>query len=151
VINTAQDDDKPTPTLTYTLLGCPTNATVDANGVITWTPTNGQVPSTTLFTIAVTDDFVPPASATNSFLVFVQDAPTGLEPIIESINLSNGLATITWSAISNRNYRLQYKNDLNATNWTDVPPDLLAPGNTGQATDTIGSTASRFYRVVLLP
>jgi hypothetical protein len=151
VINTAQDDDKPTPTLTYALLGCPTNAAVDANGVITWTPTNGQVPSTTLFTMSVTDDFVPPASATNSFIVFVQDAPTGLEPIIESLSLSNGVATILWSSISNQTYRLQYTDGLTPTNWQDLLPDITASADTASATNAVGSAASRFYRVMVVP
>jgi len=124
---------------------------VDGSGVITWTPTNSQVPSTTVFEMAVWDDFVPSLGATNSFIVYVQDAPSGLEPVIESLSLSNGVVTITWTAISNRNYRLQFKTDLNETNWNDLPPDLLAPGNIGQGADEVGSAAQRFYRVLLLP
>jgi hypothetical protein len=151
VFNQAYDEDKPTPTLTYALLAGPTNAVVDANGVITWTPINGQVPSTTEFEMAVWDDFLPSFGATNSFIVYVQEAPSGLEPIIESLRLSNGVATITWTAISNHSYRLQFKDDLGASNWNDLPPDLLAPGTTGQGTDTVGSMRQRFYRVVLLP
>src|SRR5439155_1665598 len=58
-------------TLTYTLLVGPTNAAISTNGIITWTPTEAQGPSSNTFTTVVTDDGVPPLSATNSFTVVV--------------------------------------------------------------------------------
>src|SRR5262249_33171869 len=69
VVNTATDSDIPTNTLTYTLLSAPTNAAIDINGVITWTPTVAQDRSTNIFTTRVVDDGVPPLSATNTFTV----------------------------------------------------------------------------------
>src|SRR5581483_6750057 len=73
VTNTATDFDVPAQTLTYQLLNAPTNANIDANGVITWTAVEGQGPSTNIITTVVTDNGVPPASATNSFTVVVND------------------------------------------------------------------------------
>jgi hypothetical protein len=76
VDNHATDSDIPVNSLTYALLIAPTNAAVDSNGLITWTPNLSQVPSTNVFTTQVTD-FNPWAvnqqhlSATNSFTVVV--------------------------------------------------------------------------------
>jgi hypothetical protein len=151
VINQAFDDDIPTPILTYSLLSAPTNAVIDSGGVITWTPTSAQTPSVNEFTTVVTDDFVPSLSATNTFTVYVQPTPSGLEPIIHSLSLSDGVATLSWSALSNRTYRLQYKDALENTNWTDVAPDVVASGSTASGTNVIGSATQRLYRVMLLP
>jgi hypothetical protein len=103
------------------------------------------------FTTVVTDDFVPSLSATNTFTVYVQPTPSGLEPIIHSLSLSDGVATLSWSALSNRTYRLQYKDALENTNWTDVAPDVVASGSTASGTNVIGSATQRLYRVMLLP
>ena len=48
---------------------------IDTNGIITWTPEPEQVPSTNLFTTKVTDNGLPPLSATNSFTAFVTNTP----------------------------------------------------------------------------
>ena len=53
--------------------------------------------------------------------------------------------------MSNHSYRLQYKDDLNASNWTDLPPDLFSPGTTAQGTDNVTGITNRNYRVYLLP
>jgi hypothetical protein len=45
------------------------------------------------------------------------------------------------------NYRLQSKDDLGDTNWTDVVPDVLATTNSASATDAIGTAKARFYRI----
>jgi len=55
VTNTASDTDLPVNTLTYVLQTGPSNAVIDVNGIITWTPMAAQAPSTNLFTTVVTD------------------------------------------------------------------------------------------------
>jgi len=72
-------------------------------------------------------------------------------PVIESIALSNGVVVITWSAVSGRSYRLQFKEGLASTNWNDVLPDVLAVGPVAGAHDGIGNAGQRFYRVLLVP
>jgi hypothetical protein len=57
--------------LTYTLLNAPAGASIDTNGVISWTPTAGQVPSTNLLTTVVSDSQTPPIRVTNSVVVVV--------------------------------------------------------------------------------
>ena len=71
--NTATDGDIPANPLTYQLVSPPTGAVIDTNGVITWTPTEEQGPSTNTITTVVTDNGVPPLSATNSFEVIVTE------------------------------------------------------------------------------
>ena len=76
VTNTATDADVPANTLSYELLVAPAGAVIDAEGVISWTPTESQGPSTNTFTAVVTDDGVPPLSVTNSFTVTVSEVNT---------------------------------------------------------------------------
>src|SRR5207244_3718457 len=68
VTNTASDADLPANTLTFGLVSAPTGVNLNpSTGVLTWTPTEAQGPSTNLITVRVTDTGVPPLSATNSF------------------------------------------------------------------------------------
>src|ERR1700722_6195405 len=80
VTNTATDTDSPVQTLSYSLLNPPSGATIGLHtGIITWTPSQTQSPSTNTFMTKVTDSGSPALSATNSFLVFVKEvnvAPT---------------------------------------------------------------------------
>ena len=117
--------------------------------MITWIPNETQSPSTNLLITRVTDDGTPPLSATNSFLVYVDPPPPPLQ--IQSILVSNGIATIMWNAVSGQVYRLQYEDDLSGSNWHDAPPDTTALGTTGTASNVMGNSAQRFYRVLLVP
>ncbi len=50
------DADLPANVLTYSLIGAPSGATIDANtGVFSWTPTEAQGPTTVTFTVRVSD------------------------------------------------------------------------------------------------
>jgi len=83
VTNTASDSDIPTNGLTYSLSVSSgvTNAAINTNGIITWTPTEAQGPGFYTFTTIVTDTN-PPAvnakslSATNRFTVTVLEVNT---------------------------------------------------------------------------
>jgi hypothetical protein len=150
VTNTATDSDIPTNTLSYSLLNPPTGAEISANGVISWNPTSAEGPSTNILETIVTDNGVPPLSATNSFAVFVTATQAVSLPIIQSIALADGVATISWSTITGRTYRLLYNLDLDA-NWIPIPPDITATNSSISATDSVQSVTTRFYRVQLLP
>jgi hypothetical protein len=70
----ATDSDIPTNTLVFRLDSPPAGMTIDTNtGAISWTPTEEQGPSTNTITVVVTDDGTPPMSATNSFVVYVNE------------------------------------------------------------------------------
>jgi hypothetical protein len=245
VTNTAVAVDVPPLSLTYSLTATNvptgdvvTNATIDNNGLITWIPLPSQDPSTNAFTTVVTDGS---AAATNSFLVIVSDlegppvaqndsysmksgdtltvpAPGVLindndpdgEPLsvvlisgpanglfnlntdggfsytptngfsgtdaftyqatdgiinsdtttvtiivsyqlqIVSIELIDGVATVSWISLPDSIYRLQFKNDISYTNWSDVTPDVTATGTISSATNTTSDAMQQFYRVFLV-
>jgi len=71
-------------------------------------------------------------------------------PSFSSITLTNGIATLSWYAISNRQYRVQFKSDLEAGSWSNLASDITATGETASKTDIPGA-AARYYRLVLLP
>jgi hypothetical protein len=154
VTNTATDTDLPANPLTYVLATGPSNAVISANGVITWTPVAAQVPSTNLFTTVVTDSspFAVNAqslSATNSFTVVVQSG--SLAPVILSVVLSNSTVTLTWSAVEGSHYRVQYQQNAEQSNWSDLAGVITATGATATAMDPLATADRRFYRVVLVP
>ena len=67
----ATDDDLPAQTLAFSLeSGAPAGMTLDAaTGVINWTPTALQIPSTNTFTVGVTDNGQPQLGASQTFRV----------------------------------------------------------------------------------
>jgi len=64
---------------------------------------------------------------------------------------ANDVLVITWSSISGQTYRVQYNTVLGTTNWTDLPPDILATDVTSSQTDTNLTDPQRFYRVLVVP
>jgi hypothetical protein len=79
VLNRAVDSDIPANTLTYQLIAPPTGMQISSDGIITWTPTLVQSPSTNVVTTVVTDNGVPPLSATNTFTVIVSGPYDGID------------------------------------------------------------------------
>src|SRR5206468_1110299 len=90
VTNTATDTDLPANTLTFALERKTAGEGVDsATGVLTWTPTEAQGPSTNTITVKVTDNGTPALSAINSFTVVVNEvnsAPVLTVPPNQTIN-----------------------------------------------------------------
>jgi hypothetical protein len=149
VTNTASDQDIPVCHLSYTLTDAPAGASIDSNGIITWSPGFQQSVVTRAFVTVVTDDGIPPLSATNSFTVTVNPPPT--PPVIVDLSLTNEIVTIVWTSIAGHSYRLEYKDDFADANWNGSGSNVLATGATATATDAAGGALQRFYRVVLLP
>jgi large repetitive protein len=75
------DSDIPAQSLTVTLLGGPTGIVV-TNGVLAWTPSEAQGPSTNTVTVAVTDGV---GSVTNSFVLTVREVNV-LPTLVEATN-----------------------------------------------------------------
>jgi hypothetical protein len=72
-------------------------------------------------------------------------------PVLQPLQLSNGVARLTWTASAGRAYRVQYKSALAATAWTDLLPDITATTSTASTTDASSGAPQRFYRILLLP
>jgi hypothetical protein len=153
VIDTATEPNIHATTIGYRLVNPPAGMTINVNGIITWTPTQAQSPSTNIITTVVTNsdafDLVnPQLTASNSFTVIVPGGST--LPLIQSISLTNSIATIKWSAVSGQNYRLQYKQNLTDSTWSNVVPDFTASGSIAIGTNGVNNSTQQFYRVMLL-
>ena len=80
-------------------------------------------------------------------IVWIDDAP-----VITSITRAAGSATLIWSSITGRTYRVQYRANITDPSWLDLSGDVFATTSTATKTDsTIGTALTRFYRVSLLP
>src|SRR5262249_18290443 len=64
VTNTATDSDIPANVLSYSLVAPPAHASIDTNGIITFTPDEAQGPGVYPLTTVVTDNGTPNLSAT---------------------------------------------------------------------------------------
>jgi len=95
ITNTATDLDLPPDTLTYSLLSAPTGVSISAAGVITWTPDEAQGPGTNTIVTRVADNGTPSLSATNSFLVVVNEV--NVAPVLpaQTNRVINELTTLT--------------------------------------------------------
>ncbi len=154
VTNTATDLDIPTNTLAYVLFSTVADTnnlpTISTNtGVISWTPSLGQAGSSNVLTTIVTDNGVPPLSATNSFVVIVNPIPA-----ISSITVTtNGLFQLNWFAPTNNYFLVESATNLNPpvvwiTNGSFVYPFA---SNYFRYIDTNGIIGLRFFRLLMFP
>jgi hypothetical protein len=90
-------------------------------------------------------------SATSGSAILTISGSSIPRPVIQSITRTNNLVTIFWSAIANRTYRVQFKDNLDDSNWSDLLPDVTASGPTASKIDGSALGAQRFYRVQALP
>src|SRR6202142_3881683 len=102
VTNTATQTNNLAAVLSYTLTvmnvldnSAVTNAAISTNGIITWTPNQTQSPGTNVMTTVVTDNGVPPLSATNSFNVIVREVNVAPSLGVISSQIVNELTLLT--------------------------------------------------------
>jgi Tol biopolymer transport system component len=62
--------------------------------------------------------------------------------------INSGVVTVLWSAVPGKSYRVQYKDDLGTSGWTNLSGAVTATSTTGSKQDPQAST-QRFYRVVV--
>jgi hypothetical protein len=74
--------------------------------------------------------------------------PPEVQIVSTTVN-GDGDVVITWSAENARTYRVQYKDDLNASAWSDLS-DITASSPVASTTEVIGTASQRFYRIQLL-
>ena len=79
----------------------------------------------------------------------IRKIAAALSPPLLQVVASNGVATLSWSSVPGRTYRVQYKAALTDANWTDVAGDVTATGISSAKTNAPGD--ARFYRVVESP
>jgi hypothetical protein len=71
-------------------------------------------------------------------------------PQIFPLTFAGQSVVISWNAVSNGVYRVQYNPTLSTTNWTNLAGDVTATNSIASKTDVRTST-NRFYRVQALP
>ena len=95
---------------------------------------------------------MPAKSGTESFVVVVG----GLEELFDAELAgrpgTNGV-TILWSSVSGELYRVDYKQNMLDSTWSNLPPDIRATNAVAFTVDTATNKAAwRFYRILrLLP
>ncbi|HEY9174705.1 MAG TPA: hypothetical protein VI136_20655 [Verrucomicrobiae bacterium] len=57
---------------------------------------------------------------------------------------------LTWTAVPNETYRVEFNADLASTNWQTLPGDIVGASNTASTLDIL-TPSNRFYRVRLVP
>ena len=118
-----------------------TTAESSTNRLVAITDTGAASAAATLATAGVNQIFRGVALAPNA----------GLAPqFFKTAGSTNGFA-ISWTALLNRNYTVQYCGNLSATNWQTLT-NLTTTTPETTVFDLAGLTSTnRFYRVVLNP
>jgi hypothetical protein len=125
--------------------GDPPGASIGANnGVFAWQTTDTHAVTGNYVTVRVTDNGVPPMNDADSFAVLVLPRLA-----IQSFAVSGPDLVFTWSAIPNTRDRVQFKNNLDDPNWTDLVPHVTANGTTASQSDPL-SQSQRFYQVLVV-
>lgn len=94
---TASDPDIPPNTLSYSLIGAPTGAVIDASsGVFTWTPGDTQSGVYT-FTLRVTDDGVPQLYDEEQITITVYGIPSPAGTITGPVTFTPGTSGVNYS------------------------------------------------------
>ncbi len=142
---TATDPDIPLQALTFAInTDAPPGATINStNGLLTWTTSSVQSPGTNTITVTVTDSGSPNRSDAKSFSVVL------LELLVGALTVASDGVTLSWTAIPNQSYRLQYKHDLNEPAWTDLSSSVTATNGVVSVTDP-AVNRQRFYRLLLI-
>lgn len=90
------------------------------------------------------------SNTANSVIVSVTAVATP-PPVLLQPEIQGNDLKLTWTAVSNVTYRLEFNPDLaNLTNWNAVPGDVTAATNTASKLDPLTSS-NRFYRTRVLP
>jgi hypothetical protein len=107
-----------------------------------------RAPGEGIGTYAITPSGVTSGNYTITFnngaLRIIAPAPSIFAPLVTKTNV-----VITWSAVSNATYRVQFKANLSDA-WTSLAGDVLATGSTASKTDA-PTTSTGFYRIQVLP
>ena len=82
------------------------------------------------------------------------DNLTVTDPALEQIRVTGltvspaGSVQLTWSAISGQSYHVQSRQGIADGTWTDVGAPITASGATASASDAVGNSTERYYRIV---
>ena len=148
ITNAVTDPDLPGQTLAFSFLTAPANATLTSlnasNALFTWRPLISQAASTNAIKVKVIDNGTPNLSATNNFVITVNQAS---QPALNSIAFGSQVSLLATGMIG-PDYSLLGSSNL--VNWqtlfTTNPAAMPVT-----FTDTNRSANARFYRLQLGP
>jgi hypothetical protein len=140
---------------------------ITLNGGLSVDFINGFVPATNdSFTVLTAgtrngtfaDFFYPSSVATmqlsnspTSVIVRVTDVFSTIpQPLLLPPEISGTDFKLTWTAVSNTTYRVEFNPNLAPSNWTALPGDVIGVSNTASKFDPL-TTSNRLYRVRVLP
>jgi hypothetical protein len=140
---------------------------VTLNGALSVDLINGFVPATNdSFTVLTAGtrsgtfaNFLYPSNTVtmqlsntaSSVIVRVTDVLTPIpRPMLLPPELSGTDLKLTWTAMSNTTYRVEFNPDLVPSNWTALPGDVIGVSNTATKLDPL-TPSNRLYRVRVLP
>lgn len=86
----------------------------------------------------------------NSVIARVTGIVANAQPTLLPPELAGPNINLIWTANSNITYRLEYNSDLNPSNWTALPGDVIGVSNTASKQDA-RTSSNRFYRVRVAP
>lgn len=69
---------------------------------------------------------------------------------VSPVTVASNTMSLTWPAVPGKSYQVQYKNNLNASNWTNYSGNVSLIGRQGIITIP-ASQATRFFRAVCVP
>jgi len=72
-------------------------------------------------------------------------------PTVQDVTVGPGTVTLTWDSLAGLRYKVEYRPNIQQTNWLALGSNITATGFTASVTDRTRFQAHRFYRVVLLP
>jgi len=138
-------------TFTFALLSGPTNMDVSnlpTNGVLRWATTTAQPAGTYTNIITVTDNSIPPLSATNNFVVVVLNPPPPVLTVPPTQTLTINGFQFTLNTLSNTTWRIDASTNL--LNWLPLWTNTADSSGTIPFTDPFATNYPwRFYRAVL--
>jgi len=133
--------------LTFALSEAPEGAAISSTGVVTWTPTEAQSPSTNTFTVRVTD--ANGASATRSFTVTVSEVNS--PPVLAAIaNRTNAIGTTVTFTVTATDPDVP-TNTLTFSLGAGAPAGAVIDPNTGVFSWTVSGPdgASNAFTVIV--
>jgi len=141
----AIDPDLPSQNLVFALApGAPVGASVGANdGVFSWQPSVSDIGPHSV-TIIATDDGKPPLSASASFQIQVGAAAR----FALSAALTGNSVRLRWAGSVGTLYRVEFKNALTETTWSDLSVEIISQEGMFDALDESWTKSrERYYRV----
>jgi hypothetical protein len=70
-------------------------------------------------------------------------------PTIQAATTSDGMVTLTWSALAGQTYEVQYKTNLGQPDWVTLTT-ITATNSSVGVSDDLKSAPQRFYRAIWL-